>query len=60
MEPAQHNSGFTGGCFLSRSRAKDDSTEFMTEKTFFVGARIRLVGNTFQIVDATESTLRFA
>jgi hypothetical protein len=52
------NSGFRGGKFLQRTRVRNATTKkFFEGDAFYVGARIFVSGQTFELLDAAPHTL---
>ena len=58
MEPPIRNSGFNGGCFLSRRKIKKPSGDLVLETDFFVGGQIQLLKHRFLLIDANEGTYK--
>jgi Ca2+-binding EF-hand superfamily protein len=59
-EPPARNSGFMGGKFMERCRAKDPaSNEYYTPKDMAVGARFTFRKHDFVLIEADEYTLNF-
>jgi hypothetical protein len=51
-------SGFRGGKFLQRTRVRDPATKkFFEGDAFYVGARIRVSGQIFELLEAAPHTL---
>lgn len=60
MEPPMRNSGFNGGCFLSRRSVKHVVTgENINERDFFVGRIIKILKHEFLLLDTNDTTLRW-
>jgi len=59
VEPPVRNSGFTGGVFLSRRAIKSPQGELVTERDIFIGCKLRILKHEFQLLDCSESTLRW-
>lgn len=60
-EPIQRNAGFVGGKFLERTKVKDadDSNRFYGADDFYLGARIKIVGQIFVIDEMDDHTANY-
>lgn len=59
-EPPVRNSGFTGGCFLSRRTVKHaNGGDLINERDFFVGRIIKILKHEFLLLDTNDATLRW-
>ncbi|XP_039532156.1 EF-hand domain-containing family member C2 isoform X2 [Pimephales promelas] len=67
FEPPQRNSGLIGGKFLERGRVKkpgqelfkSEKSEYYTAQDLYVGARVDLNNQPFQLLDADEFTFNY-
>uniref|UniRef100_A0AAY4DGB5 EF-hand domain-containing family member C2 n=1 Tax=Denticeps clupeoides TaxID=299321 RepID=A0AAY4DGB5_9TELE len=67
FEPPQRNSGISGGKFLERGRVKKPGqqvfkskmSEYFTAQDLYVGARLVINNQPFQLVDADEYTFNY-
>ncbi|XP_016429441.1 EF-hand domain-containing family member C2-like [Sinocyclocheilus rhinocerous] len=67
FEPPQRNSGVIGGTFLKRGRVKkpgqelykSEVSEYFTAQDLYVGARLDLNNQPFQLLDADEFTFDY-
>ncbi|XDV30268.1 hypothetical protein PO909_033222 [Leuciscus waleckii] len=67
FEPPQRNSGVIGGKFLERGRVKkpgqellkSEKSEYFTAQDLYVGARVDLNNQPFQLLDADEFTFNY-
>ncbi|XP_056610503.1 EF-hand domain-containing family member C2 [Triplophysa dalaica] len=67
FEPPQRNSGIIGGKFLERSRVKkpgqelfkSEMSEYFTAQDLYIGAKLHLNSQPFQLIDADEFTFSY-
>jgi hypothetical protein len=58
-EPPMRNSGFNGGCFLSRRAIKTEDGQSLTAKNYWIGGKLQILKHRFLLLDANESTIRW-
>jgi len=59
-EPPQRNTGVIGGKFLERRQFMNKNTgNIFSAEDFYVGARLPINGQIFQLTDVDEATLKF-